>query len=95
MGFPNAKTYEGENLLYEDCDILIPAAIEKVINKNNANKIKAKVFIYSLLFKYTDIVLFFFLVAWYKLKISLSLNKKSTPLPFFRNFLDASKKLYD
>lgn len=43
-GFPGAKPYEGENLLFEDCDILIPAAVEKVINKNNAHKIKAKVY---------------------------------------------------
>jgi len=42
-GFPGAKPYEGENLLFEDCDILIPAAVEKVINKNNAHKIKAKI----------------------------------------------------
>ena len=37
MGFPGAKTYEGENVLYEACDILIPAAVEKVINKENAH----------------------------------------------------------
>ena len=44
-GFPGAQPYEGENLLFEDCDILIPAAVEKVINKANAHKIKAKVYL--------------------------------------------------
>ena len=50
-GFPGAKPYEGENLLFEDCDILIPAAVEKVINKSNAHKIQAKVYFPSLLEK--------------------------------------------
>ena len=43
VGFPNAEPYTGESLLYEDCEILVPAASEKQITSVNAHKIKAKV----------------------------------------------------
>lgn len=42
-GFPGAQPYQGEGLMYEECDIFVPAAVEKVINSDNAHKIKAKV----------------------------------------------------
>lgn len=43
VGFPGAKAYEGENLMFEPCDIFVPAAIEKVITSENAHRINAKV----------------------------------------------------
>merc|ERR1719213_937876 len=43
VGFPGAQPYTGENVMYEECDILVPAAMEKVINATNAAKIKARI----------------------------------------------------
>ncbi|MBT5027802.1 MAG: Glu/Leu/Phe/Val dehydrogenase [Nitrospina sp.] len=42
-GYPNAEYFEdSKSLLERDCDILIPAAMEAVINQSNAAQIKAK-----------------------------------------------------
>ena len=44
VGYPHAKPYAGKNLMFEPCDIFIPAvAVEKVINTENAHKIQAKI----------------------------------------------------
>ncbi|CUH77870.1 Glu/Leu/Phe/Val family dehydrogenase [Tropicibacter naphthalenivorans] len=45
-GFPDANHgADGAKVLEEDCDILIPAALEGVINLSNAHNIKAKLII--------------------------------------------------
>ena len=45
-GFPDAThTAEGGEVLEHDCDVLIPAALEGVINLSNAHKIKAPLII--------------------------------------------------
>ena len=43
VGFPGASAYQGENMMFEECDIFVPAATEKVITKENAGRIQAKV----------------------------------------------------
>jgi glutamate dehydrogenase (NAD(P)+) len=45
LGYPRAKTVIENNndILEQDCDILIPAALEGVINMQNAARVKAKV----------------------------------------------------
>ncbi|XP_033975005.1 glutamate dehydrogenase, mitochondrial-like [Trematomus bernacchii] len=42
VGFPGAKPYEG-SILEAECHILIPAAGEKQLTRNNARRIKAKI----------------------------------------------------
>lgn len=45
-GYPDAKlTEDGAELLEQDCDILIPAALEGVINLSNAERVKAPLII--------------------------------------------------
>ncbi|KAL7098144.1 hypothetical protein ACP275_10G186900 [Erythranthe tilingii] len=41
-GFSGGDSIDPSSVLVEDCDILIPAALGGVINKDNANEIKAK-----------------------------------------------------
>jgi glutamate dehydrogenase (NAD(P)+) len=43
IGFPEAKTISNEDLLELDVDILIPAALERSITRNNVHRIKAKI----------------------------------------------------
>jgi len=42
-GFPKAEFISNKDLLEIECDVLVPAALEGVITKKNANNIKAKI----------------------------------------------------
>lgn len=42
-GYPGADWLTNEELLEQECDVLVPSALEKVITPKNANKIKAKI----------------------------------------------------
>lgn len=42
VGFPESKTISNEEILETDCTILIPAALENQITKNNAANVSAK-----------------------------------------------------
>lgn len=42
-GFPGVEWMTNEELLVQDCDILVPGALEKVLNISNASKIKASI----------------------------------------------------
>jgi glutamate dehydrogenase (NAD(P)+) len=44
-GFPGVEWMTNEDLLVQECDVLIPSALEKAITAANANKIKAKIVI--------------------------------------------------
>lgn len=44
-GYPKGTYKPDESAMYEECDIMVPAALEQAINRNNAEKIKAKVII--------------------------------------------------
>ncbi len=41
--FPKSEAMSNEKLLEQNCDILVPAALENVITEKNADKIKAKI----------------------------------------------------
>lgn len=44
LNFPGAENFQNRpDLLEMECDILIPAALENVINKDNAERVKAKI----------------------------------------------------
>ncbi|KAK2174181.1 hypothetical protein NP493_819g01029 [Ridgeia piscesae] len=42
-GYPHAEEYKGESMFFEDCDILVPAAVEQSITKSIAPRVKAKI----------------------------------------------------
>lgn len=44
-GYPGATYFSTEDAIYQPCDFFIPAAFEKTINVNNANKFNTKLIV--------------------------------------------------
>jgi glutamate dehydrogenase (NAD(P)+) len=44
-GYPNGQAVSNEELLVQECDVLVPAALENVITADNAGDIKARVIV--------------------------------------------------
>ncbi len=42
-GFPDADAIDPDALLLQECDVLVPAALERVITKDNAPKLKCRI----------------------------------------------------
>jgi glutamate dehydrogenase (NAD(P)+) len=42
-GFPEAEEMDSDTLLQEECEILVPAALERVINEDNVNGIRCRI----------------------------------------------------
>ncbi len=42
-GFPGGEGIDPEEMLLQECDVLVPAALERVITKNNAGKLRCRV----------------------------------------------------
>ena len=43
FGYPGAECHRDNSVMYRECDVLIPAATEKAINKHNADKLQCKI----------------------------------------------------
>ncbi|MDB4419042.1 Glu/Leu/Phe/Val dehydrogenase [bacterium] len=43
VGFAGAESIDPDELLLQECDVLVPAALERVITKDNASKLRCKV----------------------------------------------------
>jgi len=43
VGFPGAESYKDDEAFFKACDFLIPAAVEKSVNKFNAERINCKI----------------------------------------------------
>jgi glutamate dehydrogenase (NAD(P)+) len=45
LGFPGARTVGNQDVLFLECDVLIPAALECVLTRDNAHRVKAEIIV--------------------------------------------------